>query len=89
MTPSPDFRVEKTGSPRFLENPCGRALLSDPGGIEGVRPLRRFNAAFRLLNDVGSRIQALTRLNHMARTLAVYASQSRSPEDHARLASGC
>src|SRR4051812_39670967 len=33
----------------------GRALLSDPGGITGARPLRRRDAAFRPFNNVGSR----------------------------------
>src|SRR5207244_2229472 len=38
------------GEPR-----CGRAPFSDPGGIAGARPWRRRDAAFRSLNNVGSR----------------------------------
>ena len=52
----PPGLAEKTkGPPRFLENPRERALFFDPGGIAGARPLRRRDAAFRCVNDVGSR----------------------------------
>ena len=47
--------MEATGPPRFLGNPYERVLLSDPGGIAGARPIRRRDAAFRSLNNVGSR----------------------------------
>ncbi len=57
--PCPDFRVETTGSPRFLGNPRVCALLFDPGGIGNARPSRRPDAAFRHLNGVGSRKQAI------------------------------
>jgi len=50
----PGSAVEATGPPRFLENPCGRVLLSDPGGIASARPLRRRDAAFRRFKNVGS-----------------------------------
>jgi len=42
------------GPPRFLGNPRERALFFDPGGIAGARPLRRCDAAFRCVDDVGS-----------------------------------
>jgi hypothetical protein len=51
----PGLTVEATGSPRFLGNPRERVLLSDPGGIARARPLRRRDAAFRPIDDVGSR----------------------------------
>ena len=51
----PGLAEKATGPPRFLGNPRERALFSDPGGIADARPLRRRDAAFRHLNDVGSR----------------------------------
>jgi hypothetical protein len=45
-------------------------------------------AAVALLNNAGSHDQILSGLNRAAHTLAVYASQDRSPDSHARLASG-
>ena len=66
------------------------APLSDRGGVEYASPLRRLHAAFRLLNDVGPRIVlVLTRLNHAACALPVYASQRRLPDRHATLGSRC
>jgi hypothetical protein len=50
-----DIAEKVKGPPRFLENPRERALFFDPGGIAGARPLRRRDAAFRCVNDVGSR----------------------------------
>ena len=47
--------MEATGPPRFLGNPCERVLLSDPGGIARARPMQRRDAAFRPIDDVGSR----------------------------------
>ena len=49
--------------------------------------LRPFGTAFRYMNDVGFHSNSLSRLNHAARDLAVYASQPGSPRHHARLAS--
>jgi len=86
--------AEATRSPRFLADPRIRAVFFDPGGTAapGHRALcpthRRFGVAFRTYDDVGSHDSLLSRLNHTARILAVYASQPRSPLDHARLASG-
>ena len=45
-------------------------------------------AAFRCLENVSSHEEVISGLNHTAYTLAVYASQYRSPAYHARLASG-
>lgn len=66
-----------------------RALLSAPGGGPSRQAIRRVGAAFRLSYGVGSRDSVLSRLNHMARTPAVYASQDGSLHHHATLASGC
>ena len=51
----PGLAEEAEGPPRFLGDPRERALFSDPGGIACARPLRRRDAAFRQLNNVGSR----------------------------------
>ena len=53
-----------------------------------ARPPRRVDAAFRLTNDVGARGYYLSRLNHAACTLPVYASQRGSLRHHATLGAG-
>jgi hypothetical protein len=58
-----------------------------PAG-ERVRPLRHAHAAPALTTTKAPALQ-LSRLNHTASALAVYASQDGSPHHHARLASGC
>ncbi len=57
---------------------CALALLSDPGGTEHVRPLRRVGAVPAADKSEDSR-NDLSRLNHTAWTLAVYASPRGSP----------
>lgn len=81
---------ETTGPPRFLSHPTAyMPCSSTPAG----RPTPRRNgvcrAAFRCLENVGSRDAVITGLHHTACTLAVYASQCRLPVHHARLASDC
>ena len=72
-----------------LPTPHGvHAQLFDPGGMVHARPVRHNLAAFRFLNNVGSRKAVISGLNHSAYTLAVNASQRRLPGHHARLASG-
>ena len=44
-----------------------------------ARPLPRVDVAFRHIDGVGSHDTLISRLNHTARTLAVYASQGRPP----------
>ncbi len=51
----PGLAEKAKGPPRFLGNPRERALFSDPGGIACARPSRRRDAAFRSVNNVGSR----------------------------------
>ena len=53
-----------------------------------VRPLRHADAAPALTTTKAPALQ-LSRLNHTASALAVYASKAGLPRHHARLASGC
>ncbi len=64
------------------------APLSDPGELFTPGLLRRVDTAFRLPNDVGARQYYLSRLNHAACTLPVYASQRGSLRHHATLDAG-
>ena len=54
------------------------ALFFDPGGIGPARPLRRADAVPAVDKSEDSHEQ-LSRLNHTAWALAVYASQGGSP----------
>ena len=67
---------------------CAHALLCDPGGTlepghygSRVRPSASVKASASAWNVSG--------LNHTAYVLPAYASQPRSPWNHARLGSGC
>jgi len=64
------------------------SLSSDPGGIAAPSPLWRLDAASALATAFGSPDHQLSRLDHAAVALAVYASQCGSPRAHARLATG-
>ena len=79
--------VEKTRSPRFLDDPCVHAPLFDPGGPPAPGHFRTGDVVFRWINGVDSATM-LSRLHHAACTLSVYASQPGSPPDHATLDSG-
>ena len=68
--------------------PCASALLSDPGRIDPVRPPRRADVA-PANSTTKAPTSILSRLHHTASALAVYASQGRLLDRHARLASGC
>jgi hypothetical protein len=70
------------------EPPCVHAPLSDPGELFTPGPTGRVDAAFRYPNDVGAREDCLSRLNHAACTLPVYASQGGSLRHHATLGAG-
>ena len=89
--PLPAMVVETTGIPRFLGNPgVDVPCSSTPAGPVGQAIFSPTDAAFRRHNVVGSRnAKILSRLNHTAHPLAVYASQPGLLPDHARLASGC
>ncbi len=89
VSPAGIWSVETAGPPAFLGNPdCALALLSDPGGTDtsglGDASARPPQCPRRRLPRY-----ILSRLNHTASALAVYASQAGSPRHHARLASGC
>lgn len=66
-------------SPRFLDNPCVRAPLADPGGTSAPD-----HAALRWCLPVLSNRRlpqlCLSVLSHAARTLPVYASPRQSPD---------
>ncbi len=87
--PQPGSSTETTGPPRFLEDPT----MNVPCSPTPVGPLRSATAALRFcLPPFGRRrlprLPNISRLNHTARTFAVYASQGGLPHRHARLASG-
>ena len=64
------------GSPRFLGNPSREhALLFDPGGPDASGHCDTPDIAFRAPDGVGSAIGHISRLNHTAYSLAVYASR--------------
>jgi hypothetical protein len=89
VPPAGKESVETTGSPTFLGNPhCALALLSDPGRTHASGPC---DALARPPLCPRRRLPqfVLSRLNHTASALAVYASQAGLPRRHARLASGC
>ena len=73
--------VEKTRSPRFLDNPCVHAPLSDPGGPPAPGHYRTGDGVFRTGYYVDSTTMVISGLNHAACTLPVYASRPRSPQD--------
>ena len=52
-----------------------RALLFDPGGPDTLGHCNASNVAFPTVDSVGSAFWHLSRLNHTAYSLAVYASQ--------------
>jgi hypothetical protein len=76
------------GSPRFLGEPYALALALRPRGNLHARPLQRVNVASALTTAFGFPNACLSRLNHVAIALAVYASQHELPRLHARLATG-
>ena len=82
------FAVESTRPPRFLDDPCLQAPLSDPGGPPAPGLLGAGDTAFRVVDGVGSAHTALSRLNHAAYRLPVYASQAESIPHNATLGTG-
>ena len=73
--------VEKTRPPRFLDNPCVHAPLSDPGGPPTPGHYSAGDGVFRTDYYVDSAMMLISGLNHAACTLPVYASRPRSPQD--------
>ena len=87
--PQSRFGLETTGSLRFLEDPDAHA----PRSSTPVRPARLAISTCEVLPSAIFTTSALTvshfsELNDAARVLPVYASQPRSPSDHATLGSG-
>ena len=87
VSPAGISSMETTGSPTFLGNPMCLCPALRPRQDRRVRPLRHADAAPALTTTKAPALQ-LSRLNHTASALAVYASQHGLPHDHARLASG-
>ena len=86
--PLAGIQVETTGPLTFLGNPdCALALLFDPGRLVRTRPLR-CNDAAPAMSTTKAPALWLSRLNHTASALAVYAPQDGLLHHHARLASG-
>ena len=88
VAPAGISSMETTGSPTFLGNPMCLCPALRPRRDRRVRPLRHADAAPALTTTKAPTIP-LSRLNHTASALAVYASQGGLPHHHARLASGC
>ena len=87
--PAPSTSQGKTRDlPGSWGTPCTHAPLFDPGGPLAPHPLVTSDAAFRSENHVGSTIRFISRLNHAAYLLPVYASQPSSRLHHATLGSG-
>jgi len=86
----PDVAEEATGAPKFLGNLISVCTCSKPTPAGLLAPDHNGAATWPLV----IRRQRLPRLglstlNSMAFGLAVYASQRRLPDDHAKLASSC
>jgi hypothetical protein len=82
-------RGDKTGSPRFLGSPFANMLCSSTPADGCAKATNdASDVAFRSVDNVGSAIGHLSRLNHTACSLAVYASRlGLLRSHHARLAS--
>ncbi len=80
--------METAGSPTFLGNPLCSCPALRPRQDRRIRPTRCVDAA-PAMSTAKAPAWQLSRLNHTASALAVYASQAGSPRHHARLASGC
>lgn len=78
-------REEASGPPRFLDNPCARALLYDPGGATAPDLSGRAShlvQRYCLPRSVARRPPRspnISGLNHTAHAPAVYASRPRLP----------
>jgi hypothetical protein len=83
------FSLETTGPLKFPENLiCTFAHAPATPDGQALQAIRRRPYCPRLFNDEDPD-ESLSRLNNMAFALAVYASQCRLPDAHARLAPGC
>jgi hypothetical protein len=81
--------VESSGPPRFLGDPLCTCPALRPRRDQWARPFAAPRCCLPLVQRRRlSHDSYLSRLNHAAHALAVYASQPGSPRHHARLASG-
>ena len=88
VPPAGKKSVETAGSPTFLGNPLCSCPALRPRQDRRIRPSRCVGAA-PAMSTAKAPAWQLSRLNHTASALAVYASQTGSPRYHARLAPGC
>jgi len=79
---------DRVRSPRFRRVPFVRDVLFDHGRASAPRITGPHMLPSTLLTDSASATFWLSRLNPTPRTIAVYASQPPSPNDHATLATG-
>ena len=84
----PYLHVETAGPPTFLGNPLCLCPALRPRRDQRTRPFGTSARPPLIPRRRPPRLE-LSRLNHTASALAVYASQDGSPHHHARLASGC
>ena len=80
--------TESTGPPRFLGNPSACAPCSPTPVGPPRQAMRRVGTAAAQKTTAAPASSFISRLNHTARTLPVYASQPGSPPNHATLGSG-
>src|SRR5918998_5053358 len=86
--PARSLSQETEDASRFLGNPCAcMPRSSTPVGRPLLALAETVDVAFRLDNTVGPTMPLVSRLNHAAYMLAVYASPCGSPHHGARLAS--
>jgi hypothetical protein len=86
--PARSLSQETGDAPRFLGNPWAcMPRSSTPVGRPLLALAETVDGAFRLENTVGPTIPFVSRRNHAASMLAVYASPCESPQHGARLAS--
>jgi hypothetical protein len=88
VSPAGSLSVETTGSPTFLGNPIV-LLPCSPTPAGPTHQAMQCAGAAPAVSTTKAPTFVLSRLNHTASALAVYASQAGSPRHHARLASGC
>ena len=87
--PSGSPVMESTRPPRFLGHPLHICPALGPRSGRRAKPFRHAGAVPALSTTKTPTRNNLSRLNHTASAVAVYASPTGSPPTSARLASGC
>ncbi len=85
----PSFQVEPVSSPRFLGNPYIHLPCSWTPAVPTCQALRRVGAAPAIATTKASASILLSRLDHTASVLAVYASRFGHPNVQDSLPAGC